>query len=55
MLQNTLEPHTPFSSALNDLHTPEETLQKIIPTAGGARAEAQRNGAGFRAIRANST
>jgi len=29
---NTLEPHTPFASALNDLHTPEEApLQKNYP------------------------
>lgn len=29
---NTLEPHTPFSSVLNDLHTPEEApLQKNYP------------------------
>jgi hypothetical protein len=29
---NTLEPHTPFASALNDLHTSEEApLQKNYP------------------------
>jgi arylsulfatase A-like enzyme len=33
---NTLEPHTPFSSALNDLHTPEEApLQKNHPGVPG--------------------